>query len=315
MFAPYRLGFVAMGSPCAISLFAQSEEDAGARADVAIQEVRRIEQRYSRYREDSLLGEINRVAEAGGHIDVDEETAELMDHAFRAYAISGGLFDVTSGLLRRIWNDAIMEVPSNAAIRELLDRIGLEKLGWRRPRLAFATPGMELDFGGLGKEYAADRAAAALRAAGSVSALVDLGGDIAVVGPCPDGSPWRIGVRDPRGGDEALATLFVGGGGIATSGGYERFWEIAGRRYGHALDPKSGWPVEGLPSITVAADSCLTAGITATIALLKGKKAPEWLKGSGTAHLFVDSSGRPGGSIPLGAAPSTRRFPTSETAP
>jgi thiamine biosynthesis lipoprotein len=289
--------FFAMGSPCALLLHGREQADGAQVADSVIAEVRRIERRYSRYSPESFLSQINRVAKAGGGIDVDSETADFIDHAFTAHARSDGLFDVTSGLLRRIWNDEIERLPCAAEIATLLSRIGLDKVSWRRARLTFLVSGMELDLGGVAKEYAADRAATLCRSRGVRHGLVDLGGDIAVVGPHPDRSPWRIGIRDPMGGEVAIATLFVAAGGIATSGDYERYFEVEGRRYSHVLNPKTGWPVAGLPSVTVAADTCLSAGMTSTIAVLMGGAGPQWLSAEGAAHLYVKEGGKLGGSI------------------
>ena len=174
-----------------------------------------------------------------------------------------------------------------------------KKISWRRPQLTFSVPGMELDFGGIAKEYAADRAADVCASAGLLCGLVNLGGDIAVIGPHPNGFPWRIGVRDPLGGEGAIATLFVASGAVATSGNYERYWEVDGRRFSHVINPKTGWPVEGIPSVTVVAATCLSAGMVATIAMLKGQAGPEWLRESGAAHLYVDDTGKLDGSIRL----------------
>ena len=135
------------------------------------------------------------------------------------------------------------------------------------------------------------RAARICRRAGAGLGLVDLGGDIAVIGPHPDGSPWRIGVRNPLRSREAVATLFVDGGRVATSGDYERYQEISGRRCSHVFDPKTGRPVESLPSVTVVAKTCLSAGVTSTIALLKGEAAPQRLNAAGAHHLYVEPSG------------------------
>jgi len=262
-----RFDFFAMGSPCALSLHDRAQGDAARVAEGAIAEVRRIERRYSRYIAESLLSRINRVAKAGNSICVDSETADLIDHAFTAHARSDGLFDVTSGLMRQIWNDEIETIPRETEITAMLGRVGLDKVLWRRPKLTFLVSGMELDFGGVAKEYAADRAADVCRLRGVRHGLVNLGGDIVVVGPHPDGMPWRIGIRDPMGGEAAVATLFAASGGVATSGDYERYFEVEGRRYSHAINPKTGWPVAGLPSVTVAADTCLSAGMTSSIAL------------------------------------------------
>jgi thiamine biosynthesis lipoprotein len=295
--------FFAMGSPCGLLLFAQSASEAARVFARAIAEIRRIENLYSRYLPDSLLSRINGAAACGDAIDVDDETAFLIDHAYRLHARSDGLFDISSGLLRHIWNDGTQTTPRDEDIERILERVGLEKISWRRPRLSFPLAGMELDLGGVAKEYAADRAAAVCRREGLRHGLVDLGGDLALIGPQPDGAPWRIGVRNPLGGDDAVATLFVSDGGLATSGDYERFWTLEGRRFSHILDPGTGRPVEGLRSVTVVAESCLAAGTTATIALLKGAGGLTWLRASDAVHLYVDAYGEVAGSIALQAPP------------
>jgi thiamine biosynthesis lipoprotein len=290
--AAFHFPFFAMGTTCELRLYAQDEIFARDVADAAIGEVQRIERAYSRYRDDSVVHAINAAAANAGAVALDPEAADLLDIAFEAYARSGGLFDVTSGALREVWRDGIDEVPDDVAICGVLRRIGLGKVEWRRPNLAFAVAGMQIDLGGIGKEYAADRVAEICRASGVAHGLVDLGGDFAVIGPHPDGSPWRIGVLDPSNGETAIATLFIGQGGLATSGDYERCWEFSGRRYGHIFDPRTGWPVEGLRSVSVVAATCLDAGLTSTIAMLKGTKGPEWLRQTGLAHVYVDAENR-----------------------
>jgi thiamine biosynthesis lipoprotein len=292
-----RFPFFAMGSPCELTLCAGTMNDPASVAGAVIAEIERIEQCYSRYRSDSIISAVNVAAREGVDFEVDPETANLIDHAFDVYRRSDGLFDITSGVLRNVWNKETRGPPDETAIQNLLDRVGLHKVAWKRPQLSFAVPGMEFDFGGIAKEYAADRAAAVCRSLGAGHGVVELGGDLALIGPNPDGSPWRIGVRDPRDRQTAIATLFVGDGGVATSGDYERFWEFNGRRYGHILNPRTGWPVEGLLSVTVAAVSCLEAGALSTVAILKGEEGASWLKDHAPAHLYVDGSGRLGGSV------------------
>jgi hypothetical protein len=124
---------------------------------------------------------------------------------------------------------------------------------------------MELDFGGIGKEYAADRAAAVLAQSGVEYALVNLGGDVRVVGPQADGAPWRIGIRHPREPNRVLATIALSEGALATSGDYERFFELEGKRYCHILDPRAGRPVDTFQSVSVVAPLCVVAGSCATI--------------------------------------------------
>ena len=167
-------------------------------AAAAEAEVRRIEARYSRYRADSELSRINLIAAAGGTTDVDAETAGLIAYAKACFQSSAGAFDITSGLLRQAWNFSQARLPEQRDIDALLPRIGLDKVSLSDGRLSFAQAGMELDFGGLGKEYAADRAAEVCSEMGARHGFVDLGGDIRVIGPQADGQPWRIGIRHPR---------------------------------------------------------------------------------------------------------------------
>lgn len=295
----FRYSFRAMGSPCEVHLYAAREAEARRVAEQAMADARRIEQRYSRYRPDSLLAAVNRAAEQGGALDVDDETAALLDYAAACYAQSGGLFDITSGVLRLAWDFQSGKLPEQAAIDALLPRIGWDKLDWRRPRLAFLAPGMQLDFGGIGKEYAADRAAALCMEQGIRHGLVDFGGDIRAIGPHPDGRAWDIGIQHPR-TDGLMASMELRQGALASSGDYERCIEFGGRRYGHILNPMTGWPARGLMAASVAAPHCLVAGSACTIALLKGEDGPAWLEELGLPHVWMDEQGVMGGS--LGAA-------------
>jgi thiamine biosynthesis lipoprotein len=305
--------FDAMGSPCEVRLYAADHEHAARAARSAIGEVQRIEQAYSRYLTGNITCAMNAAARLGDSIEVDEETSRLLDIAFAAYDRSDGLFDITSGVLRTVWNDKRKSVPTRSEISAALRCVGLCKVEWRRPWLTFSEPGMQMDFGGIGKEFAADLAARKLVEHGIDSGVVDLGGDLTVIGPHPDGEPWRIGIRDPNRPDAAIATLFVERGGIASSGNYERFWELGGKRYGHILNPRTGWPVEGPLSVTVLADSCLEAGLTATIAMLKGEEGAAWLNTTSLPHLYIGANGALNG-LDLDGVKRQKNSP-SETAP
>ena len=297
-----RIRFQAMGCPCCLRVYTATRREAAAVADAAVAEVRRLEAKYSRYRDDSLTSRIRRSAGAAEGIDVDAETAGLLDYAETCFVHSGGLFDLTAGVLRRAWDFRSGRLPSSGAVAALLERVGWQRVEWRAPRLRLPVAGMELDFGGCVKEYAADRVAELCRSLGVRHGLVDLGGDLAVVGPHPEGArggrAWHVGVRDPRRPDRAFAWVALGDGGLATSGDYERFMEVDGRRYGHVLDPRSGWPVDGVRSVTVAAPHCLVAGSAATIALLRGAEdGPRWLDELGLPSLRVEADGRVSGGL------------------
>ena len=286
--------FSAMGSACSLHLYAATAQHADVAAQRAIDEVLRIEARYSRYREDSELSRINRVAAEGGRVTLDDEAAALVEHAFACHARSGGLFDLTSGLLRRAWDFTRPVLPEQSSLDALLRRVGMSLLDWRAPTLTFLVPGMELDLGGLAKEHAADRAVECCRELGVTPALANLGGDVAVSGPRPDGSAWQVGLVDPRAPDRLLGQVALSRGGLATSGDYERCFEKDGQRYGHLLDPFTGWPVRGLASVSVVADRCLVAGSVSTIAMLMGDAGIPWLAGLGLPSYWVkEDGGRP----------------------
>ncbi len=286
--------FSALGSPCMLHLYAARCADAQRIAAAAAAEVFRIERRYSRYRSDSDLTAINRIAEQGGSVEVDEETAGLLQYAFAAFQSSGGLFDISSGLLRKAWDFKSGRLPEQSALDALLPRVGLDKVQWKSLQLSFTVAGMELDFGGLGKEYAADRAAETCLAAGVEHGLVDLGGDIRVIGPHPSGEAWQIGIRNPQSPGQAMATALIERGALATSGDYERCIEIDGRRYSHLLHPRTGWPVEGLSSVSIMTDRCLVAGSVCTIAMLKGRDGIDWLNSLAIDHSWMDDQHRIG---------------------
>jgi thiamine biosynthesis lipoprotein len=285
--------FHAMGTPCELLLYASDE----AAENAVKAELTRLEVKFSRYRDDSFLSRINAVAKEGGTIEVDPETGQLLDYACICYTQSVGLFDVTSGLLRQAWNFKEPALPEAAKLEQLLTRVGWEKVNWSSPFLSFPVAGMELDFGGVVKEYAADRAATLCQEHGVQHGLINLGGDIRIVGPHPDGSPWQIAIRDPREKEHSLCTIALTHGALASSGDYERCFTLEGRRYGHILDPRTGWPVQGIAAISVVAELCVVAGSAATIGMLQGEAAKTWLVGLGLRHIWVDTQGKIGGSL------------------
>ena len=295
----FSFPFSAMASACAVHLYGDDQIGVEAVAEAAMAEVARIEQRYSRYRSDSVLADINDVAQRAGSTAVDDETAKLLDYAYACHQRSDGLFDITSGILRRVWDFKSGQLPDRKAIDDLLPRIGLAKVSWERPRLTFPIVGMELDFGGIGKEYAADQAAEVCSALGIRHGLIDLGGDIAVIGPRPDREPWNIGIRHPRDPGASIVSVSVDRGALTSSGDYERYMIVDGQRYCHILNPLTGWPCNGLAAVSVMAERCLVAGTISTIAMLKGRSGIRWLSGLGLKNFFVDEDGVCGGDMPL----------------
>jgi thiamine biosynthesis lipoprotein len=293
-----RFRFRAMGSPCELQLYAESRKAATSIAEACGREIARLEKKFSRYREDSLATRINRSAGNSSGIEIDDETAALLDFADTAHRESSGRFDPTAGVLRRVWDFRSGRLPDRKDIEKTLSCVGWSKLLWDRPRLVLPQAGMELDFGGFVKEYAADRVAELCRTKGLASGLIDLGGDLAVVGPHPNGSPWLVGIRNPRRPDQAIARISIDSGGLATSGDYERFMIVDGERYSHLLDPRTGESFRKGPAcVSVTADHCLIAGVSSTIAMLHDELACEgFLDRLGLPHVFVTQTGRIGGT-------------------
>ena len=287
----HRFTFRAMAAENEVQVHCDDARFAESAAARAIAEVKRIEAKYSRYLPASVVSRIN--AAAGGMaVAIDAETHGLLTFAGACHEQSAGAFDATSGVLRRAWRFDAARVPEDSELAPLLGLIGWERVELKQDSVRLPLPGMELDFGGFGKEYAVDRAALVLREMGAQSALVNLAGDLAILGPQPDGSPWRVGIRHPRHEAMLLATLPVSSGGIATSGEYERFLEVDGVRHSHILDPRSGRSVQSFQSVTVHAGSCLIAGSASTLAMLKGEsEGLEWLAMLGLSHLCVRADG------------------------
>lgn len=290
---PVQLRFRAMACPCRLVIYGPVQA-----AEAARDEVLRLQDKYSRYLTESVTSRINAAAGQAA-VAIDEETAGLLHYAHSAWQQSQGLFDITAGVLRRAWDFRSKQPPSQAQIDALLPLIDWPAVELTLDSVRLPTPGMELDFGGFGKEYAVDAAAEAARAAGAESGLIDLGGDLRVLGPHPDGSAWEVGICDPRRPQRAIVQLPLVEGAIATSGNYQRFFTHQGLRYCHLLDPRSGWPVQGqLAGVSVAAPQCLIAGTASTVAMLMGgSKAPDWLAELGLPHLLLGQSGERQGTL------------------
>jgi thiamine biosynthesis lipoprotein len=287
----FRFTFRAMAAENELQLHAADEATARRAASAAIDEVHRIEAKYSRYRPDSVLSRINAAAGSGASI-IDDETSHLLDFADACWRQSDGLFDPTSGILRRAWRFDVPRVPTDAELAPLLALIGWDKVERDERSIRLPAAGMELDFGGFGKEYAVDRAAAVLKEAGIESAFASLAGDLLVLGEQPGGEPWQVGIQHPRERDRIIARLPVASGGVATSGDYERFIEVDGVRHCHILDPRTGRSARGFQSVTVHATSCIVAGSASTIAMLKGaKEGIAWLDDLGLPYYCLGEDG------------------------
>ncbi|MDX1507376.1 MAG: FAD:protein FMN transferase [Woeseiaceae bacterium] len=277
----WRATFSAMGSPCELLCETRSASEAHALAETVAGEAWRIEDKFSRYIDGNIVDRINSARGAG--VVVDDETAGLIDFANLLYGLSGGRFDITSGVLRRVWTfDGSDNIPQESAVLEVMQHVGWDRATWRNPVLSMPA-GMQIDFGGIGKEYAVDRAVSLLRGQSTAACLVNFGGDLAVTGQPTSQPGWLVG-REALQGLSAMpgGVVRLAAGALATSGDTRRFLVKDGVRYAHILDPTTGWPVLGAPaSVTVAAETCVQAGMLCTLAMLKG----------GDAESFLDEEG------------------------
>ncbi|HLF10815.1 MAG TPA: FAD:protein FMN transferase [Gammaproteobacteria bacterium] len=271
-----------MASPCEVHVAGGDRSVAERVLDLVSNEAWRVEDKLSRYRPDNVVYEINTAA--GRTVVVDQETSRLLDYAAELFELSDGHFDITSGVLRKAWRfDGSDRVPKRATVKALLARVGWRRVRWQPPHLTL-DPGMQIDFGGIGKEYAVDRAAALVGPVWT-DCLLNFGGDLLALGPSIGGRPWQVGVEGLNQPALAARQIELQRGALATSGDARRYVLKNGKRYGHILDPTTGWPVAGAPrSVTVAAATCTQAGMLATFAMLRGRGAESFLDAQGVKH-------------------------------
>jgi thiamine biosynthesis lipoprotein len=292
MTAKFAVRFKALGGVNEVQLHTSDPSRAQRAGKAIVDETKRIETAFSRFLDGSIVSRIN--AAAGKHaVRVDEETARLLNFAAACFEDSGGLFDITSGALQKVWDFKSPGLPSSAALKHALSLVGWHRVEWHAPYIYLPLHGMSLDFGGIGKEYAVDRASNILREEGIDSALVNFAGDVSVLGPHEDGSAWQVGIVDPRKPGTACDSVRMYRGAIATSGDYERFKIVDRHRYCHIINPRTGVPVQDILSVSVIAESCMVAGALSTIAMLSGREeAVGFLTRSGAPFLLLTADGR-----------------------
>lgn len=272
-----------MASPCEIIVDTPSKKMARRLIGIGVAEALRIEKSFSRYRDDNIIHTINQ--SNGKQIAVNNETAEMLDFADQCFQLSDGLFDITSGVLRKAWVfDGSAALPEQCAIDALLPLVGWQKVNWQRPKITLPA-GMQIDLGGIGKEYAVDRALTLIRQAANCPVLVNFGGDLHASAAPINKQPWHVGIEHMQGNRRAVSSIQLFRGALTTSGDTHRYLEKDGRRYGHVLSPKTGWPVPDAPhTVTVASNSCTEAGILSTLAMLQGIHAERFLDEEGVRY-------------------------------
>lgn len=268
----FQIDGVAMGTTCRVLFSAQSRAVAERLYSDIAGWLQAFETRYSRFIETSLICRIN--AAAGLHsVEIDDDLISIFKLCDWFHWTSRGLFDPTLLPLAQLWDyhsdsPTVPRREDIEAARALIDWKSVERDG---SRAFLPREGMALDIGGIGKEYAVDRVIEKAQAAGLRNVMVDFGHDVRTLGCPPEGGPWRVGLEDPREPGRCWSGVGVSGMAIATSGNYARGFERDGKRYGHIIDPRTGYPVDnGCLSVSVVAPTCTEAGILATAALILG---------------------------------------------
>lgn len=269
----FHISFHALGTQCEITYSTSSDKVATDFRNHALTWIDRFEKRYSRYLPDSLISLINRSAGISP-VEINSEDYRLFNLCNTLHFLTNGLFDPTSLPLSNIWDfkAEIPSVPSDLKIKNALEKVGWKKVVIQENSVFLTQPGMGLDFGGFGKEYAVDRIIELAKSFGITNAMVNLGGDIRTIGSPQNSDSWRIGIEDPNLPGQARFCLLANNLAIATSGNYQRFFEVNGMRYGHLLDHRTGYPTtSSYLSASVTANTCLEAGILSTCSLFGGK--------------------------------------------
>ena len=270
----YRLEFRAMSTRCQLNFHGVSAELARDFQREVVAWVAQFEARYSRFISDSLVGRIN--AAAGEHwVETDPETDRLFSLCQELYFFTRGSFDPTALPLIQLWNWKANPpvVPDNDAIRAALELVGWKKIQRKPGGIFLPQRGMALDLGGIGKEYAVDCVMNMAIARGIPNVLVDFGQDVRVRGHAPDKKFWWIGLDDATSPGKCWTGVAVTDHGVATSGDYLRNFVFNGRRYGHILDPRTGYPAfNDCRAVSIIAPSCTIAGLLSTSVCILGAK-------------------------------------------
>ena len=275
-FAIFKKAMKLMGNRFEISVIADSEEYAMQCIDEAVYEIQRIEKLLTTFAESSETNLINRNAGLEPVV-VSREVFDLIARSKRISELTQGAFDITYGSVdKQLWNfdQHMTRLPDAATASRLVRLINFQNvvLDENKCTVLLREKGMRIGFGGIGKGYAADKAKALLVRKGINSGIVNASGDLTVWGTQPNGKQWTIGIADPNAGREAFSSLELSNTSIATSGNYEKFAIVDGKKYSHTIDPKTGMPVTGIKSVTIIAPMAELADALATPVMIMGIK-------------------------------------------
>lgn len=266
-----------MGNQFEFSVVAGDEGWANARIDEAIAEVTRIEKLLTTFGEGSQTNQINAMAGIEP-VKVDKEVFELIERSLRISALTQGAFDITYGSIdKSLWNfdREMTSLPDERVVKASIRLINFRNvlLNKEQQTVFLKEKGMRIGFGGIGKGYAAERAKTLMVSAGVESGIVNAAGDLTVWGTQPDGEAWTIGIADPDQKERPFASLKLTNTSVATSGNYEKYVMIDGKKYSHTIDPRSGYPVRGIKSVTIICANAEIADAMATPVMVMGLKA------------------------------------------
>jgi FAD:protein FMN transferase len=265
-----------MGNRFEISVVSDNEVWANECIDEAIEEIQRIEKLFTTFDEDSQTNRIN--ANAGiAPIKVDKEVFDLIERSKRISDITQGAFDISYGSIdKSLWNfdKNMTALPDEATAKQLVRLINYRNviLNKENCTVFLKEKGMRIGFGGIGKGYAAERAKYILQQKGVESGIVNAAGDLTVWGHQPNGNAWTIGIVDPDTAHQPFSSLNITNMAVATSGNYEKFVMIGGKKYSHTIDPKTGYPVSGIKSVTIISPNAEIADAMATPVMVMGIK-------------------------------------------
>ncbi len=268
-----KLTFPALGTTCEVQYAAGGGDAQAAGFErAAVAWVNAFEAKFSRFRPDSLLSRINAAA-GRDWVETDAETEALLQLCDTLHFMTQGVLDATALPLIQLWNYKAESprIPAAAEISAARALVGWKKVQRAEGKVFLPERGMALDFGGFGKEYAVDFVAQLAVDHGLPCALVDFGHDLRAIGAPPGRPAWHVGLEDPQKPGATSGSVALVGRGIASSGDYIRGFTVDGKRFGHIIDPRTGWPVaNGCVQATVIAGSCLQAGVLSTTAFVLG---------------------------------------------
>lgn len=273
----FRRSVRLMGNAFEITVVAEDESWASAKIDLAVAEIRRIESLLTTFNDDSQTNLINRKAGIAP-VHVDREVFELIRRSIRISGVTDGAFDITYGSAdKRLWNfdRSMTSLPDEATARSMVRLINYRNilLDEANGSVMLKEKGMRIGFGGIGKGYAAEMAKVLLQREGVQSGIVNASGDLVTWGYQPDGTPWTIGIAHPDNAHLPFSYMNITGLAVATSGNYEKFVMIGGRKYSHTINPRTGLPVTGVKSVTIISPNAEIADAMATPVTIMGIRA------------------------------------------